>query len=64
MRPTASASAMDGKLITGIGLLLIPAVLLGAVVVWLSSNPIWIFILLSAMVAGAIYLLTYREAFA
>jgi len=63
MRPTASASAMDGKLVTGIGLLAIPAVLLGVTVAWFSSNPVSIFALIAVMLAGAFYLLTYRETF-
>ena len=63
MRPTASPFPMDGKLVTGIGLLVVPAVLLGATVAWFSSNPIAIFALISVMLVGSMYLLTYREAF-
>jgi hypothetical protein len=63
MRPTGSAFAMDGKLVTGIGLLAVPAVLLGVTVAFFSSNPVSIFVLIAAMIAGAFYLLTYRETF-
>jgi len=54
---------MDGKLVTGIGLLAVPAVLLGATVAWFSSNPVSIFALIALMLVGAFYLLTYRETF-
>jgi len=63
MRPTGSAFPMDGKLVTGIGLLAVPAVLLAVTVAVFSSNPVSIFVLLAAMIAGAFYLLTYRETF-
>jgi len=63
MRPTVSAYSMDGKLVTGIGLLVVPAALLAATVAWFSSNPISIFVLLAVMLVGSMYLLTYREAF-
>jgi hypothetical protein len=54
---------MDGKLVTGLGLLALPAVLIGVTVAWFSSNPVAIFTLIAVMLVGAFYLLTYREAF-
>ena len=63
MRPTASPVGMDGKLVTGIGLLAVPAALMAVTVAWLSSNPVAIFTLLAVMILGAFYLLTYRETF-
>jgi len=54
---------MDGKLVTGIALLAVPAALIGATVAWFSSNPVSIFAFIALMLVGAIYLLTYREAF-
>jgi hypothetical protein len=54
---------MDGKLVTGIGLLLVPGALIGVTIAWFSSNPVSIFAMLALMVAGGIYLLTYRESF-
>jgi len=54
---------MDGKLVTGLGLLAVPAVLIGATVAWFSSNPVSIFTLIAVMLVGSFYLLTYRETF-
>ncbi len=58
------AGAMDGKLVTGIALLLAPAAVIGATLAWFGSNPLTIFAMFALMVAGAFYLLTYRETFA
>jgi len=63
MRPTASVGAMDGRVVTGIGLLAAPTVLLGVTVAFYSSNPVTIFGLIAVMLVGALYLLTYRETF-
>ncbi len=54
---------MDGKLVTGIGLLAVPAGLIGVTVAWFSSNPVSIFAMIALMIVGAFYLLTYRETF-
>jgi hypothetical protein len=54
---------MDGKLVTGVGLLAVPAILIGVTVKWFASNPVAIFALIAVMIAGSFYLLTYREAF-
>jgi hypothetical protein len=54
---------MDGKLVTALGLLVLPAVLIGVTVAWFSSNPVAIFAWLSLMIVGALYLLTYRDTF-
>ncbi len=54
---------MDGKLVTGVGLLAAPAVGIGVTVAWFSSNPVSIFAMLALMLVGAFYLLTYRETF-
>ena len=63
MRRTASPYAMDGKLVTGIGLLLAPAALMGVTVAWFASNPVAIFTLMAVMLIGGMYLMTYREVF-
>jgi hypothetical protein len=57
------ADAMDGRLITVIGFLVIPAGLIALTVAEFSSNPVAIFALISLMLLGALYLLTYRETF-
>ncbi len=63
MRGTASAYPMDGKLVTGVGLLAVPAALIAVTVAWFSSNPVSIFAMIALMLVGAFYLLTYREVF-
>jgi hypothetical protein len=54
---------MDGKLVTAIGLLVVPAGLIGVTIAWFSSNPVAIFAMIALMLVGAFYLLTYRETF-
>jgi hypothetical protein len=54
---------MDGKLVTGIGLLAVPAALIGVTVAVFASNPVAIFTLIALMMVGAFYLMTYREVF-
>ncbi len=54
---------MDGRAVTASLTILLPAILV-AVTVWkFASNPLVILILFSTMIAGALYLLTYRESF-
>jgi hypothetical protein len=36
---------------------------MGVTVVWFASNPIAILVELGAMIVGALYLLTYTDAF-
>lgn len=54
---------MDGKLVTGVGLLLVPGALIGVTIAWFASNPVSIFAMLALMTAGAFYLMTYRDDF-
>ncbi|HXY46705.1 MAG TPA: hypothetical protein VEK13_02255 [Thermoplasmata archaeon] len=54
---------MDGRWLTFLLLIALPAALIGVTVVAFSSNPVAIFTLLAAMVIGAFYLLTYTETF-
>lgn len=54
---------MDGRLITVLGLLVLPGALIGLTVVEFHSNPVSIMGLLSVMVVGAFYLLTYTDSF-
>jgi hypothetical protein len=54
---------MDGKLVTGVGLIAVPAALIGVTVAWFSSNPVSIFAMIAVMLGGSFYLLTYRETF-
>jgi hypothetical protein len=54
---------MDGRVVTALATLLLPTILI-AVTIWeFASNPLVILILISTMVVGGIYLLTYRETF-
>jgi hypothetical protein len=54
---------MDGRWVTVLVAFLLPAVLIGVTDVYFALNPIAILGLISVMVAGAMYLLTYSEAF-
>lgn len=55
---------MDGRWLTVILLFVLPAAGIAATFEWFHSNPVAIFVALGAMVLGALYLLTYTEAFA
>jgi len=55
---------MDGRLLTVLLLLLLPAALLGVTVLEFRSNPLAVFVLFAVMVFGGFYLLTYNESFA
>ena len=55
---------MDGRWLTVLLLLVLPAALIGVTIEFFSSNPVSIFTLLAVMVIGALYLLTYTESFA
>jgi len=55
---------MDGRWFTAFFLFLLPTIGIVATIVWFSSNPIAILVALSAMIVGALYLLTYTESFA
>ncbi len=55
---------MDGRWVTLLLLIALPAALIGVTIEFFSSNPVSIFVLLAAMVIGGFYLLTYNETFA
>ena len=55
---------MDGRLVTVLALLILPAALIGLTVEEFHSNPVSIFALIAVMVAGTFYLLSYTESFA
>lgn len=54
---------MDGKLITALVGIVLPAALIGVTIVYFASNPLAIFGLLALIVAAVFYLLSYTEAF-
>jgi|HubBroStandDraft_1064217.scaffolds.fasta_scaffold00738_21 hypothetical protein len=54
---------MNGRWVTVLLLWVVPAIAIGATVVWFSSNPVAIMIALTAIILGALYLLTYTEKF-
>jgi hypothetical protein len=56
--------SMDGRLLTVLLLLVVPAALLGVTVLEFSSNPVAVLALIAVMIAGGFYLLTYSESFA
>jgi hypothetical protein len=54
---------VDGRIIV-VGLtLVLPAILMIATVEWFSTNPISMLILLSVMLLGCLYLLSYTDVF-
>ena len=55
---------MDGRWLTVLLTLILPAVLVGVTVLDFSSNVIAIFALLAVMVGGALYLVSYSESYA
>lgn len=55
---------MDGRWVTLLLLLVLPAALIGVTIQFFSSNPVSIFTCLAVMVVGAFYLLSYTETFA
>jgi len=55
---------MDGRLITVLLMIALPAALIGVTIVEFSSNPVSILGLLAVMLVGAFYLVSYTESFA
>ncbi|MCI4350949.1 MAG: hypothetical protein L3K15_05495 [Thermoplasmata archaeon] len=54
---------MDGRIAVVLLTLALPAVLLGAVVLKFAANPLAILVLITTMVGGSLYLLSYAESF-
>lgn len=54
---------MDGRLATVLLAFVLPGVLLGVTVWKFASNPLSVLVLVSAMVIGGLYLLSYSETF-
>ena len=54
---------MDGRYIVGGLTLGLPAILIALTVIWFSDNPVSMLVLLSVMVFGCLYLLSYSDAF-
>ena len=55
---------MEGRLLTLLLLIVLPAALLGLTVLEFSSNPVSVLVLIGVMLVGAFYLLSYTESFA
>ena len=55
---------MDGRLLTVILTLVIPAVLIGVTIWRFASNPLSILALVLVIIGGSLYLLTYTDSFA
>jgi len=55
---------MDGRLVTVLALLVLPAALIGVTIAEFSSNPVSILALIAVMLVGAFYLVSYTESFA
>ena len=54
---------MDGRLLTVLLTMVLPAILIGVTIWRFSINPLAILGLVVVMIAGAFYLLTYAESF-
>ena len=54
---------MDGRLITVLLTLVLPLILIGVTIWKFSINPLAILGLITVMIAGGFYLLSYAEAF-
>jgi hypothetical protein len=54
---------MDGRIATALLTIVLPAVLLGVVVVKFSLNPLAVLALIATMIAGSLYLLSYTDSF-
>ncbi len=54
---------MDGRLLVALLAFVLPAALIGVTVWQFASNPLAILTLLSVMMVGAFYLLSYTESF-
>jgi hypothetical protein len=54
---------MDGRWFTVVFLEILPVILIGVTIWKFASNPLSIFLLLGAMVAGGFYLLSYTSSF-
>lgn len=55
---------MDGRWLTLLLTIVLPAALIALTVEVFSSNPVAILVLLGVMIAGGFYLLSYTESFA
>jgi hypothetical protein len=54
---------MDSRIIVGLATIVLPAVLVGITVWRFASNPLSILGLLTVMMVGSVYLLSYTESF-
>jgi hypothetical protein len=54
---------MDGRIVTALLTLVLPAVLIGVTAEYYSLNPISILVCVSVMVIGTMYLLSYTDTF-
>lgn len=52
---------MNGRLVTAVASLGVPAALLGVTYYWFAANPLAVLTLIAVMAAGTFYLLSYRE---
>ena len=55
---------MEGRLLTFLLLIALPAVLLGVTIAFFHSNPVSVVVLIGVMLVGGFYILSYTESFA
>ena len=63
VRYPLSAAGMDGRILTILLTIVLPAILIGVTVEYFSSNPLAILGLFVVMIAGTFWLLSYSESF-
>ena len=54
---------MDGRVATALLTLLLPAILIGVTIAYFGSNPVSILVLLTIVIIGSLYMLSYPESF-
>jgi hypothetical protein len=54
---------MDGRIVTAVLTLLAPSVGIGVTVAYFGANPLSILGLITVMIVGSIYLLSYADSF-
>ena len=63
-QPRFRTDAMEGRLLTFLLFIALPAVLMAVTVALFHSNPVSILVLIGVMLVGGFYLLSYSESLA
>ncbi len=63
MEDSLNATRMDGRILTALVTILLPAILIGVTIEFFSSNPLAILGLFVVIVGGTFWLLSYTDSF-